>query len=72
MNPVEAVFEQGHLKPLTRLSLAEHQHVWVTILPLAEEPTAQQLAQLAAQSPSFQFLADPAEDLYSPQDGQPV
>ena len=72
MKPVEAVFEQGHLKPLKQLPLAEHQHVWVTILPLSEEPTAQHLAQLAAQSPSFQFLAAPAEDLYSPQDGQPV
>ena len=70
MKPIEAIYEAGHLKPLERLPLREHQHVWVTIL--SDELSAQQLAQLAAQSPSFQFLADPKEDLYSPQDGQPV
>ena len=70
MKSVEAVFEHGHLKPLEPLRLAEHQHVWVTIL--SEDLSAQHLAQLAAQSPSFRFLASPAEDLYSLEDGQPV
>ena len=70
MTPIEAIYEHGQLKPLRRLTLAEHQHVWLAILP--EEPMAEQLAELAAQSPSFQFLADPAEDLYSLTDGQPV
>ena len=70
VKPIEAVFEHGHLTPLERLPLAEHQHVWMTLLP--EEPSAQQLAALAAQSPSFQFLANPAEDVYSLHDGQPV
>ncbi len=70
MKAVEVIFERGYLKPLARLPLKEHQHVWVTIL--TAEPSAPQLAQLAEQSPSFQFLADPAEDRYSPADGQPV
>lgn len=70
MKAIEAVFEQGHLKPLEPLPLTEHQHVWLAILP--EEPTAAQVAQLAAQSPSFQFLAEPAEDLYSREDGTPL
>ena len=71
--PIEAVYERGQLKPLERLPLQEHQHVWVTILAdRAGEPTAQQLGQLAARSPSFQFLANPAEDLYSLGDGHPV
>lgn len=70
MKAVEAVFEHGYLKPLVRLPLTEHQHVWLTIRP--EEPSAQQLAQLAAQSASFQFLAEPSEDLYSPEDGEAV
>ena len=70
MQTIEAIFEQGHLKLLQRLPLKEHQHVWLAILPT--EPMTQQLAELAAQSPAFQFLADPAENLYSPQDGQPV
>jgi predicted DNA-binding antitoxin AbrB/MazE fold protein len=70
MSSIEAVFEHGYLKPLVRLPLAEHQHVWVTIL--TDELSARQLAELAARSPSFQFLAAPEEDLYSPDDGQPV
>ena len=70
MKTIEVVFEQGHLLPLQPLPLAEHQHVWVTIL--AQEPTTQQLAHLAAESPSFFFLDDPAEDLYSVEDGEPV
>ena len=70
MKAVEVIFERGYLKPLARLPLKEHQPVWVPIL--REEPSTLQLAQLAAQSPSFQFLLDPAEDLYSPADGQPV
>ena len=70
MQPIEAVFEQGHLKPLQGLPLKEHQHVWLAIL--STEPTNQQIAQLAMKSPSFQFLADPSEDLYSLDDGQPV
>lgn len=71
LKPIEAIVEHGALRPLQRLPLAEQQRVWVTIVS-AEEFSAQQLAQLAAQSPSFQFLADPAEDVYSPEDGQPV
>lgn len=70
MKTIEAVYEQGHLKPLYRLRLAEHQHVWLAILEA--EPTVQQVAELAVRSPSFEFLADPAEDLYSVDDGQPV
>lgn len=70
MKPFEAVFEQGRLKPLQRLPLSEQQHVWVTIL--SEDFSATHLAELAAKSPGLKFLADPAEDLYSPGDGEPV
>lgn len=70
MQMIEAIFEHGHLKLLQRLPLKEHQHVWLAILPA--EPTTPQVAELAAQSPAFQFLAAPAEDLYSLHDGQPV
>jgi predicted DNA-binding antitoxin AbrB/MazE fold protein len=70
-DPIEVVFEQGRLKPLQHLPLKEHQHAWITILP-AEELHAQQIAQLAAKSLSFQFLADPAEDVYSLHDGHPL
>ena len=70
MKPIEAVFEDGHLKPLQWLPLPEHQHVWVMIL--SAEPSAHDLARLATTSPSFQFLANSAEDVYSSADGRPV
>jgi predicted DNA-binding antitoxin AbrB/MazE fold protein len=70
MKPIEAVFERGNLKPLRPLPLAEHQHVWLAIL--TEEPSARHLAELGERDPSFQFLAEPEEDLYSPEDGNPV
>jgi len=70
MKPIEAIFERGRLKPLHPLRLAEHQHVWLAIL--MEEPSAKQLTELGEKSPSFRFLAEPQEDLYSPQDAEPV
>lgn len=73
MKPIEAIYEDGRLRPLEKLPLKQHQHVWMTILSdRSEDLTVQQLGRLAAQSPSFRFLADPAENLYSLSDGQPV
>ncbi len=40
--------------------------------PAADDLPAWALAKLAEQSPSFAFLADPREDVYSLQDGEPV
>ena len=71
MKPIEVVFEGGHLTPLQKLPLAERQHAWILLLP-QEELASQDLARLAAKSPSFQFLVDPAEDLYSLKDGHPL
>ncbi len=70
MKAIQAIFEHGHLTPLQRLPLSERQHVWLMIL--SEAPTTVELGRLAAQSPSYQFLATPEEELYSPQDGQPI
>lgn len=39
---------------------------------LADDLPAWALAVLAEQSPSFAFLADPREDIYSIKDGEPV
>ena len=70
MKPIEAIFEEGRLKPLQRLPLTEHQHVWLAIL--TEEPSSEELARLASEDPSFSFLQDSREDLYSSKDGQPL
>jgi len=70
MKPIEAFYEHGHLRPVGSLPLREHQHVWLAIL--TEEPSSDELARLASEDPSFSFLKDSREDLYSSQDGQPV
>ena len=37
---MEAVYEKGVLRPLEPLSLAEHQHVKVTVSPIPSDPLA--------------------------------
>ena len=37
---IEAVYENGMLRPLEPLSLAEHQHVRVTVAEIAGDPLA--------------------------------
>jgi len=74
MRTVEAIYQNGVLKPTEALNLAEHARVKLVLLPVdggEDIPTAA-LHELAAQSGSFDFLADPGEDVYSPDDGEPV
>jgi predicted DNA-binding antitoxin AbrB/MazE fold protein len=74
MRTVEAIYQNGVLKPVEALNLAEHARVKLVLLPIEvgeDIPTAA-LHELAAQSGSFDFLADPGEDVYSPEDGEPV
>jgi predicted DNA-binding antitoxin AbrB/MazE fold protein len=74
MRTVEAIYQNGVLKPVEALNLAEHARVKLVLLPIEvgeDIPTAA-LHELAAQSGSFDFLADPGEDVYSPDDGEPV
>jgi len=72
MKTIEAIFEHGHLKPLERLPLVEHQHVWVTIQARPDDLPALGIASLGAGNPAFDFLADPAEDVYTLEDGEPL
>jgi hypothetical protein len=56
-------------------NLPEHAPLMVTVLPSASEPeleTEEAWLRAAAASEAFAFLADPAEDIYTPEDGQPL
>jgi predicted DNA-binding antitoxin AbrB/MazE fold protein len=73
MQTLRAIYEAGVLRPLKKLRLREHQPVLITVFPSEDDdiPT-QAIAKAALKGHSFDFLADPAEDLYQPTDGEPV
>ncbi len=74
---IDAVYEQGMFKPLGDVRLSERQRVKLVFVPdegadSADDLPVLALAMLAERSPSFAFLADPRQDIYSIQDGEPV
>jgi len=74
---VNAIYEKGMFIPLTDVHLPEQQRVTLVFVPEdrtapVDDLPALALAMLAEQSPSFAFLADPREDIYSLEDGEPV
>jgi len=74
---VDAIYEKGTFRPLLDIHLPERQKVKIVFvlegaMPAADDLPAWTLAKLAEQSPSFAFLADPREDVYSLQDGEPI
>lgn len=68
---IEAVFEGGVFKPLAEVDLPEHQRVSI-VVTVQDDLPAKLLAEVAESGRSFAFLADPREDIYSPDDGEPV
>lgn len=68
---IEAVFEDGVFKPLDAVNLPEHQRVALQFTVNDDLP-AELLAKVAEEGGAFDFLADPREDLYSLEDGEPV
>ncbi len=68
---IEAVFQDGVFKPLGAVELPDHQRVSL-VVTVHDELPAHLLARVAEEGGSFAFLADPAEDLYSAEDGESV
>ena len=68
---IEAVFEDGVFGPLGDVRLPEHQRVSL-VVAVPDGLPAYPLARVAEKGKSFDFLADPREDLYSREDGEPV
>jgi predicted DNA-binding antitoxin AbrB/MazE fold protein len=69
---LKVTYEKGVLKPIDQLDLAEHEQVEIIILGKDDDLPAAAIAALALSSKSFDFLADPGEDVYSAEDGEPV
>ena len=68
---IQAVFENGVFRPLVDVKLPEHQRVLI-VVTVEDDLTADLLARVAEEEGSFAFLHDPAEDVYSLDDGETV
>ena len=72
---IEAVYENGTLKLAEALPLAEHAHVYVTVEDSPKSDvnrmTESEWLRGASTNEAFDFLKDPAEDIYGPSDGKP-
>ena len=69
---IPAIYEHGELKLSIPLNLPEHQKVLVAVAINTDEIPALFINKLAEQSKSFNFLNNPGEDIYSPNDGKEV
>jgi predicted DNA-binding antitoxin AbrB/MazE fold protein len=69
-NLIRAVYENGVLRPIGALSLAERAEVDLLILDPDDDLTADGLALLAQNGGAFDFLADDAEDIYRADEGE--
>ncbi len=66
------VDEQSQLRLDDPLPIPGPQRVRVIVLyPLLDEGDEKEWLNAAAKNPAFDFLKDPAEDIYSPDDGKP-
>ena len=64
-----ATYEHGQIVPRIPLRLTEHQKLLVAIVIDDDDTPGILLAKAAEKSKSFEFLSDPKEDIYSPEDG---
>jgi len=67
---IQAIFENGVLRPLQKLDIPEHQKL--EILILEDDLAASLIAQAAQQSGSYDFLHHPDEDIYTIKDGEGI
>lgn len=65
---VDAVFEKGVFKPLTKVPAREHERFKIVFYPSDEF----HFLGMAEEGRSFDFLKEEAEDIYSSQDGKEV
>ncbi len=71
MRVIRAIFKGGMLTPLDPLALPEDATVTIALLDADDAPAAGIRATAHASS-AFAFLDDAREDIYSPDDGEPV
>ena len=72
LKTIKAVYENGLFHPLESVSLPDRTEVRLVFLPLEDDLSSLAIAKLAEENPSLAFLADPREDIYTLEDGEPV
>jgi hypothetical protein len=64
--------ENRHLRVDGAMPISGPMRVRVLVLyPLADDVDEEEWLQAATRNPAFAFLHDPAEDVYTPSDGEP-
>lgn len=71
MKTIRTIFRDGAFEPLEPVDLPENTRLTVALLDQDDLP-ADAITQLACADRSFEFLNDPAEDVYSESDGEAV
>ena len=66
---IHAVFENGVFRPLEKINLPEHQEVEIII---NGDISTRHIAAIAEKTRSFDFLADPKENIYTIKDGKSI
>ena len=66
---IEAIFENGVFKPLTKIPAREHERFKIIYFSLEDESPIHFL-QLAEEGEGFGFLREKEEDIYSVADGE--
>ena len=67
---IQAVYENGVLRPLRKLDIPEHQRLKIFILE--DDLPLSLVARVAEQGGSYDFLHHPAEGIYSKDDGEEI
>ena len=65
---IQAIYENGVLKPLNKLDLPEQQRVEILILEDDLPPSL--IAEVAQKTGSYNFLSRSGEDIYTIEDGE--
>ena len=65
---IQAIYENGVLKPLNKLDLSDQQTV--EILILEDDLSSSLIAQAAHKAGSYDFLSRSGEDIYTADDGE--
>lgn len=68
---IRALFEDGMFKPLSFVRFPEHLKVILAVNIPTDDVPSLLLNRLAEESPSYNFLSDPQEDIYTANDGEP-
>ncbi|MEW6558421.1 MAG: antitoxin family protein [Elusimicrobiota bacterium] len=67
---INAIFENGVFRPLSKIAFPEHQKVKLVIEE--DEIQTKSIAVVAEKSKSFYFLKNQQEDIYTIRDGEPI